>query len=806
MIIVKTTKKETVISITEDFASLVKISPTGEFIYEFSFHADSKKAIKKNAYKTVISVLVEDIAKPKYTSLGKDPSSQDNINSPNDFLETILSKSSKSKDDVIKKTSQTIVKQASGDVSSKINNETTSTGNSTVKKTLTLQSKNTSNDTRLPLMSFPKSSSTTLATVPKTKESSMTLISQGKDPSIVVNAQDSITVKQSTTGTSSKKVYSSFSSNSQETKLANTLLNASSTTIVSDNSNISSEVLIPVLVSTKTSEVKIVKQINIGKILQSEFFVRFELFDKSGEKIDTITSKVLHSQQISIYNRPTVPPIVKVSQSNSLGKRVLNISQKDHKAKKVLVYKKVVSKTDFSKKDYSQVSEIDLGSSQGFISYPVYIDSTSATIFRCIPVGADNSISSEFTNVVFKPIKVADYQSSDKFLTVSLTTKLVLGGIVVELNGLPHGVVSANILRRDRTIKDKSFSFVNGVAPILVNNQTAFPVEILDTFDLKSKHIYEYSCDLVFKGGEVFKNIKNSFVEYIPISEDLVNTRVGNVKKIEFADGVDVSFDLASTIVKNKLDDFKKLLEQSDLLDFYKESISKEKNEFKELIAYKIERINLTTGEDEDFGIFVGEAFSDAELRKVSGVKPLIPGNDYRYEIYAILRTQETLLEKFNRKVNKNNRVYQFQPSKFLHPLALEEGNLSTPTTRLQNYGRDELTFGKLGNITFVNVSIPKIFPEIIQQRAERVSSKFVLVQWKLSNNFKEIDHFLISKDLNRVKTFIGKSHTVSTSNTYEFLDPIDSFDIGTCNYYIRPIYNDYAPGPEVETNTLVIT
>lgn len=801
MILIKTLLKQNILSVNDSLATLLDISES-KIQYEFSFFVDVQKAIKSNAIKIVISIL----------ETKKQQNDEKKSLSNMDLISNILKQSPAIKDNITKNNNQNIIKKQNVDVSSGVNNEIVSSimkgqTNRISSKQLILQKTSISAKGNTPVLSSNTFTTTnTTSNSPNVvKQNSLQMLIGGNDPSNVAGINSNLSSNQAIAGTNSQTNSSILKDESSaQAKYYTSLMSDNKNAISINNSkDFSEEILLPVLMNLVDSKIELTKKIDFELNNPSEFDIQIDLFDMQDFKIDSIKKTINHAQQFNLFRKPKIAPTAYIATINKLGTRFLSIKQNDPKAHSVRIYKKIVNFSNVNIQDYMFVNEVLVESKHGFVSVPVTIDSSSINIFRCISVGSGDILSDEYTNIVIKPIKILHYKPANKFARVSITTKTEISGIHVYVSGIPTGVNAIRILRKNKTLHEKEFSSVkNYESHIIVNENSLFPIVFIDT-DVKRNYVYEYSCEFFFKTGEILSNIRSVLVEYIPIVDNLVQTIITNPVKSN--EPLDFSFTIKSNLIEKGTEITKKILENANILEFFKDDIQNQKEFLQQLIAHKIVRINLNTGEIEDFGILTTELFSDSLIGKLNACKPIDFGNEYRYEVYALLRSAETLLEKLVKSTIKNGKEYFFKPAKFLHPLALLDGNITTEESRQTNHAKDEMTFGRVGNVISTSLVIPKLSSEITEISAVRINNTSVLLQWVLSNPSKNIDHFLIFRESLKNKNIIGKTHTISNSNKHEFLHVVNHDDIGLYNYSVMAIYNDYIPGIEIKANGVVL-
>ena len=218
-------------------------------------------------------------------------------------------------------------------------------------------------------------------------------------------------------------------------------------------------------------------------------------------------------------------------------------------------------------------------------------------------------------------------------------------------------------------------------------------------------------------------------------------------------------------------------------------------------------RINLSTGQREDFGTFTGELFSDQREGSVKGVSPLQDGRKYRYIVTTLLRDAETLFENYEKTLvdDITGKEYTFSPFKFLHPITLNRGTIVNRQTLDSNHPEDDFSFGRVGNPREIDVDIGLALPRVTGMSVARVDRRNVCLRWTLDGSKRRLEHFVITKEILGQRSVAGKVHHVSQTGAFEFFDRIQPDDIGEVSYRIIPVLNDFSLGPVSSPSSLVI-
>jgi acyl carrier protein len=528
-------------------------------------------------------------------------------------------------------------------------------------------------------------------------------------------------------------------------------------------------------------------------------FFKFELLNSAGIAIQTIQEPVDVLKLLEVYYTPKLPPIVHFGSFDTTNKATIRVKQVDPLGSSVKVFRKNLEYSTNGISEYQFVAEYALPPKSGFITIPVEVSPHYTTIYRVIPTGRQGSVSPEFTNIVINPKKVIKRRKY-----VAMTTRIISTGISIDVSDVPVDAVSLMILKKDSTIKS-DWSVVGNSVVQINTIADASTYSIVDTA-LRKGHVYQYVCRLVYKNGDNF-DAGNACVEFYPLVENLVDTQISDVNVSYEIDNFDVTFNLKSIIEQTDLDSIKNLLESQGMLEFFSSDILTERDKLQNLVAHSIDRVDLTDGIRETFGVVTDSNFSDSTLRKINSVSPLQAGHKYRYEVSALLRSPETLFDNFKKTAidSETKKQYSYYPAKFQHPITLTHGNIVTSQTLAAHYPKTKFSFGNVGNVSTIDVSFANDSVSISDSSAEEFDRVTNLVKWNVNGPATLIDHFLILKEFLGQREIVGKTHALNDTLTFNFYHLLSSSEIGEFNYVIVPVFKNYALGQESKTNTVSV-
>lgn len=780
---------EKLLTVDESFARLTSLTPDGEQTYEIRYVIpDQFRAIKDKTLKVKVSILTK-------IQQEKQPAQTNEA-----LIDGILSKTLDAKNSA-KEQSTFVVVSKESDVTAYINNQHTKNPIQTVVKTKLVPKQSIdikqNNDVR-PLLQTTKNVVVDEAFNART--SMYAMLAMGIDPSTVTDSNNrSVSVQNNVAGTVTNSNKEEIAT-SPYSRLVDYLV-SSQTTIPTTSSDLKDEQSLSTIEQVVDNSLSIPVTLKIPSYVKfalgnisGNFIVKFELFDDKKTRRCVLYKQLNTSYHQQLFLTPKLPPVVKSSKSEQSNKVNIEVKQIDQNSDSFNVYQKKINHSAVEIDDYVYVGKFQAKPSQTAI-IPVEKPISSTVLYRIVPVGYSGIQGFEFTNVVLTSTR-------NRIKSVSVVASLSDLGINVEVRNIPTSVVAIKVLARNLTLKEVEHRVVGD--NILIDDMTLSSdiVTALDT-NVTEGHVYEYSCSLIHKSG-IEERAGSSIIEFIKLNPGKVDLKVSNVTTTaESNDLLNVTFDITSTTVDNNIDIVLSLLRRQDISQFFDNDIAK-RSMLKKLIAHRVQRVDLLTGEREDFGVVTTERFDDVQLRNNS-VSPLKSGRKYRYEIETLLRSPETMLESLKTSVDPTTKKkFQFLPSKFLHPITLTEGVLVSPKGLQARYAKDDMIYGRTGTMTTVDVAFDVQRARIVDATVSIVGRSSV-INWTIEGDHTQIDHFLIIKEETGIKTIIGKTHSEFT-DICQYVHSLTTHDEGEYSYTIQPVYNDYYLGQPISTQAILVT
>ena len=545
--------------------------------------------------------------------------------------------------------------------------------------------------------------------------------------------------------------------------------------------------------------------IPFGSINSDEFYIVFVLKDKDNIPVQKLIKNVKHGKNVAIMRLPKIAPSISVLPVSKLGKNVLEIRQNDPNGVGINLYRKTVFASKVATDaEYTFIGKINLTSSDGPKIVEDFVSNGNQIIYRAITFGEDEQLGFEYSSAVAKPFTTGRGMKLDskKKTFVGMSYDITNTGINISLLNMPTGPSSVILMKRDLTA-NKASVYVD--KPRLISKNGSEQIIFKDS-NVSKGRIYEYSYRLIYKDGSEAAGSNVLTIEYVPETNNIVTTQIINPRIVEKGTDYDAEFTLESSFINSGEDELRKVLSQQGLSDFFNSDLKIEN--LQNLIAYGIVRNNLTTGEIEDFGIVADKDFSDIKFGRVKGVKPIKNGNEYEYSVTTLFRSPITLLENYVKEVvdEKNpDNSYSFQPFFWLHPVSLKEGNIITKRSLVRYHAKTQFSFGEVGNIIKTTLSLSDTLPSIYEGNATKINSKLIKIQWKLQGTANKVQYYIVVLDMLGMKTVVGKTHSITNTNYFEFYDELTNNEKGSLSYTIIPVYYDQSRGKKITTNKVLV-
>lgn len=555
--------------------------------------------------------------------------------------------------------------------------------------------------------------------------------------------------------------------------------------VVISNSERTDKRVVPTNERTTNIEIKSQVSFELSQSDTEHYYLTLKALTSSGDVVQTISLNFNPQNFVTVHAVPIRAPVVSLgTKTNALGS-VLSIIQVDENAKTVRVYARKYSSNQGTKEPYSTIGEFDAPTNKRIL-VPVNVSSKDPLIFRIVPVGKNGAVGSTYGSTV------SNLSNKNNFDHTTIVANSELNGVRLEVFELPSDCVAFAIEKRDLTLKSNSILMQTVV---LVDQQANKNYEFVD-LDAKNTHTYSYTCIFYKKNGSTTRRLACVHT-YETLSIGLVEVKLNNLTTTK--DG-DVKFEINTKISNSNVDQYKFLLQKQDLYDLFKDDVLEARDQLTQLIAHNIVRVDLQSGEVEDFGIITENSFSDRELRVSRGVSELKAGRRYRYSVTTLLRYPETMLETFVKNVvdQTSNREYSYRPFKFLHPIVSSHGNIVSGASLQKNHAQDSMSFGRVGNNVSVEISTENKPSNITNLTAETFERDKIILKWKDSGTTSSIDHYrvtVLDGDGNHV---VGHLQAIPNVSSYTWIGKQDRYRKGlNLKYSVTPVSLEFVSGTE---------
>jgi hypothetical protein len=804
-----------------DFATLLSVDTVKqEYTYKVRFYVDPKKAAQ---YKTFLVEL-----QISTNPLNSNPEINTIVNNTNkDMAKNILLRNQRLRD-LFRAQEQNIIKKIKVDITSAISNDITTTLSNArltddlvirkrnIIRSIPIQELNERNmlmpvlDTNLNSVNANKDNRSDNSLL--RRDATNLIYSRRIDPAAFTGRKTDafFSAKRTSQGVAVSKNFLQFQNKNnffEETRLIRSLLATNQTT---NQSQLPNNTSMNVSIQETSSQVEVEKTFTIpfNRNLEPDFYINYRLANTKGLFVQNVTKIVEHSKNIEKIQIPVLPPSITFLKHTYNGGTLLELKQNDVNSTKIRVYRKDFKKTQpNTDAEFIFVSEVEAKSTN---SLPVIVSdpyiSSNPVLYRAIAVNEAGIVGAEFNSFVVETTGQTITKRDRRFKKpyfVSLNYSVQTSGINIQIRDIPVEVIAIELLKRNKTNFEKEYVRVEDI--LYLQDVTNSAVVVTD-IEVQQNKIYEYIVKLYFKTGSTQVAANNLLVEYAPVTNNIINIVTDNPVIGTVGNEIDVKFNIMKNIINTENNNIKLFLESQGFTDEFQNEITANREKLGNLFAIEVQRINITTSEIEHFGIIDSSEFSDITYGQPKGVKTLQPGYDYKYVLTAYARDPETLFSTANRTVDVNQNIsYVLYPQKWKHPVTLNEGNLVTDNSLKRNHGYSTFTFGKITDIVEVNVSLNEMLPSLLDSKATQIGKNRIMVEWKVQGNVLKIDHFIIVLESIGIKTIVGKSHNISNSNYFQFVDLLTNGESGELTYSIIPVYYDFSRGSDIKTNQIII-
>jgi hypothetical protein len=793
------TRQNSLLKVDDNFATLVEINTANqqnEAKFQFSFKISQIDALKENAFSVLITIrkpstLVEPSIVPT------DGSGSSSVLARS-LIDNVLSHKIKLLN-IDKKRSQDIIAIKTADITSVINNHiinVVKNGEDFINKGLEKTKiivKNKKDNELTGNISMPlESSLINDSTVDQSQSERSLRLKILKDCSISP-ADVSLLTSKTITAFSSLTGISRKEDRVNKNQFLDQLLNLYTSEVTLDNPETKYETTVGQIFDemvTVNTPITIYDFLSISTSLNVSFELLKTVLKRDGGKQTIVLDKIDKTINLSSYIGKlsnAYPPKVGLTfndrETSLYVKQDKDKSNLDSSNKRLRIYRKTIDED--LKNSYEKLNFVSLenDSFKEFQKYSYSHRLGENSIYR---ISFENSC--EFEDIVFKsPGK----KISSKLIVIPRLVQEGINVLVIN-NSLPE-VVAVRLLYRDATVKNKNFSSTNQIISFDPGvNSTDLTIKNLTPY-----HTYEVTTKLIFKNGIELISNYSSFLEYIPFFGD-VNATITNLLVSE-----DVQFTVQATLLRDQIGLLNSLLAQTSAT-YDLAALLNRPADYDRFIAFNIIRYNMNTGHVDNLGVIGnGETFVDSQRSSQVSAFALRQGDKYKYVVYPLVRDPADIVkESIELKDQETRKTYKVNPRKHRHPLTLIKGSVITQSF-LNKDPKQDMLYGSTGTSIQLDVTILKSMPKIQNFIAGFLDKKRLILSWNVVGDIATIDHFIVMKEINGVKSVVGKSHCFE--NSLSFIHELTNHDLGNVRFILNPIYQDYSSGALEASNYILI-
>lgn len=521
-----------------------------------------------------------------------------------------------------------------------------------------------------------------------------------------------------------------------------------------------------------------------------------QLLDDGGIDVDSVTLEFDIASHVATFRTPRVPPTISVISGKSTA--TLSVRSQDPATERVLIVSRVIPSSGPVDPGYSIVQEVPVTSTAHDMKVSVPLPCGSTAIYRAIPIGAGSRLGASFGSAVLRSSRPTIPAH------VSLVAVATQAGLSIEVRGIPTRVRAIEVVRRDMTLHESSYTSVGLPTRIDDPERAVDHVSIIDR-GLKPDHVYEHACRLTHSDGRT-AIVGMVHTSYAPFTEGKVVTDIMDLQVDRSTGTPDVTFKINTKVQDAHMDVVRRALVGQGIADNYTAEILAERDKLQKLLAHTVTRVDLISGLREDMGTIVGQEFRDSDHRAL-GAAPLLEGRRYRYEVSAAMRAPETLFQALIKSAVDvtTKKTYNIAPARHMHPYTLARGTITSPATLATRHSQTEFGYGNVGNVALLDVVLDRQIARLLDVTASPFDSRTIRIGWRLRGDPATVDHFLITQTMSGMRTVLGNSHSMFPHGACEFFHTVPLGEHGPRTYTVTVVSYDLTMGDAQETDQVIL-
>lgn len=387
--------------------------------------------------------------------------------------------------------------------------------------------------------------------------------------------------------------------------------------------------------------------------------------------------------------------------------------------------------------------------------------------------------------------------------------------IKVEVSGIPERAVSIRLRRedlqgpglpKDRTATIRNEQGEHTTFVLNSNNEITF----YDRNVIKGRK-YRYYCVMTMHGGSQITSyedeliIRNFATEQLPLRASLSDLSV-----LSLPDGTySARMNLNTEFSDDAFQFIRSILQEQGADESFINEIDSNRDEIKNLVMFRVERVDRHTGRRVNLGTHKPGVFLDDEdLASKYLVPSLEPGRKYLYLFRVCLVPPSAFLSGVFNNLSSGRvpgvKDIKYIANKFKNPSIIKNGVLPSNSRLIKGFDSELLTIqGDTGLSIQQEVMLPEKKP-VAKDIKFKSTNRGTLVTWQLSeNNNSKVDNFNVRVYINgRCESLPSVAYGM-TKSMY-FIDDKFHNELGTRYYTVSTEYSDGTESAEVSSAPII--
>ena len=531
---------------------------------------------------------------------------------------------------------------------------------------------------------------------------------------------------------------------------ANSLNSVGRSTMSSDEFGEDAIVPMPVMERAETKKVTETIKFDEEQILGRYFWVKFDVFDVKGLKIQSIVRRVNHAEELGTAKMPTKRPIIKVSRLRD-GINHIEISHKDKNATSVLLqYRELNPMKTMLESKYSTIGTFDCDSGIDGNIIKHTVGTNMPVHYRAVLTNARGDLSPVFSSEIFTPDPGRDY--STDVSQAQIYASIDMAGIKLQSINTPDDIAGWSIWRKMPNISAKYDNITFHQSEVI---DCANPVYV-DT-KITEGEVYEYKFEFHHMNGSSSYTSNSAIAEARVADITAGSVQITNLQALPTntsaspaAAAYSCQMKLEAVYDANDTEDLFAFISKSGAPDLFDSELETVKSSLKEMSHFRITKIDMTTGRQYNLGVHQAGIFID---NTGTTRTPLLPGSTYKYLIELCVshpdeiftRIPYTLARQTDKKMGRRKRSLSSAGSrqKRMSQARKKYSSLSSATRQYGSSARSGQSSPKMGVSTLgSNPSLENRTTSLFNPNyPEKFFSRFVTEDGTLSYGSALIDN-----------------------------------------------------------------